>query len=455
MVRRCFSSALLLVLAVLIIGLVPHTADACTCEVIEPDRSYQRAVLVFTGTVEKVDWLTREVIRDGKPVLDPDGRPTFRSEGHLARLVVDEYFKGTGGTEIELQGTGTSCDFGFEAGKKYLVYASPNGKGGMGAFSCSRTRQLNDHAKPDISYMRRAARGALPTMLYGFAFRRTGESKLGESEPLGELAVTVEGGEKSLQLKTDARGYFETFDLAPGNYRVRTGVTGKLRGAEEKAVELASSGVASVMFHTTTMGSLSGRVVDQEGRPVNGLQVNLLLAKGVTGARPVVDYDETEEDGRFSLDEVPAGRYVLAVNFAGRRSLNGAPFMPSYFPKAASSIDADVITITDGVPVELGDFILQKRYPTVEISGVVVTPDGKPVPGAPVYLEQSGGDRDSSKAVWTDAGGRFVQQAFESVTYTLRAIAHNPTSVAVESERVEVKAAKDTPPVRLIIKLPK
>lgn len=453
MIRHSFS--LVLALTGIMLLSASYQVRACMCAMIEPDTAYHRAVVVFTGTVEKASWLTSDVIQDGKPVLSPDGRPTFRSEGQLARFAVDEYFKGKGGPEIELQGSGTSCDVSFEVGKKYVVYASLNGKGGLGAFSCSRSQELNDYAKPDLSYLRRAARGERPTMLYGFAFRRTGESKLGGADPIGELAVTVEGGEKPLNLKTDASGYFETFGLPPGNYRVRTGVTGKLRGAEEKAIELASDSVASAVFHTTTMGSLSGRIVDQEGRPVKELQVEILLAKRVAGAQPIVTYDESEEDGKFFFDELPAGRYVLAVNFAGRRSLYGAPFLPSYFPNAASITDAQVITMADGVPVELSDFVLQKRYPTVEIRGVVVTPDNKPVPGAQVYLDQSDGQWDTARPLWTDAEGRFVHQAFESVTYTLRATADGPTGAAVESDRVEVKAVKTAPLIRLIVKLPK
>jgi 5-hydroxyisourate hydrolase-like protein (transthyretin family) len=453
--RRC-SLALALTLTSLLLMAASHQVRACSCALIEPDTAYQQAFLIFTGTAEKVTWPTREVIQDGKPVLDPEGRPTFRSEGYIARFSVQEYFKGAGGTEIELRGSGTSCDVSFEVGKRYLVYASQNGNTGtLGAFSCSRTTLLDGYAQPDLNYLRRAARGVLPTMLYGFVFRSTGESKLGESEPVGELVVTVEGAGKRLDLKTNGSGYFETFDLPPGIYRVRTGVTGKLRGAEEKAIELGSERVASATFHTTTMGSLSGRIIDQEGQPAGEIMVDLLPAKSLPGARPKLNYDTTSEDGKFNFDEVPAGRYVLAVNFRGRRSLYGAPFLPSYYPNAASHAEAQIITMSDGVPVELGDFVLQKRYPTVAVNGVVVTSDGKPIPGAYVYLEQSGGERDQARAVQTDADGRFVQQAFEGVTYTLRAHADGPTGGAIESDHIEVMAVKNLVPVRLVVKIPK
>ena len=447
--RSTLSFTIILGLLGLLLIWVPGPVRGCSCPLIEPDEAYQRAFLIFTGTVKEVTELTRNVIQDGKTLLTSDGRVT--------KFAAEEYFKGGGGPEIELRGGNTSCDIHFEAGKRYLVYASQNGNTGtLGAFSCSRTAPINTYSQPDLSYLRRVVAGGVrPTMLYGFVFRRTGESKLGESEPIGELGVVVEGEGKRLELRTNASGYFEAFDLQPGRYRVRTGVTGKLRGAEEKAIELAADRVASAVFHTTTMGSLSGRVIDQEGRPVGEITVDLLPAKSVPGARPNLNYDTTSEDCKFDFDEVPAGQYVLAVNYRGRRSLYSAPFLPSYFPNAASKTEAQVITVADGVPVELGDFILQKRYPTVAVSGIVVTSDGKPISGAYVDLEQSGGERDRARWVQTDADGRFVVQAFEGVTYTLRAHADGPTGGSVESERVEVIAVKNASPVRLAIKFPK
>lgn len=442
-----YSSLPALVLVLTVLMSASPSARACVCGAIEPDAAYQNAFLVFTGTVEKVTELTREIAHDGKRALTSDGR--------LVRITAEEYFKGTGGSEIELRGSNTSCDIGFEAGKRYMVYASQDGQtGALGAFSCSRTRLLDDYTRADISYLRRAARGERPTMLYGFAFKNTADSaKRGEPEPL-ELTVTVEGEGKRLEFRTDARGYFETFDLPPGSYRIHTGVTGKLRGAEAQTVELGR-GVASVVFRTTTLGSLRGRVVDREGRPVNEIQVELLQAgSGQVPGRPK-DYLPTREDGTFAFGEVVAGRYLLAVNSIERRSLYGAPFMPSYFPNAASTADAQVITTADGVSVDAGDFTLQERYPTVAVSGVVVTPDGKPVLGAYVYLDKSGREWDAARAVQTDAAGRFVHQAFEGVTYTLRANADSPTGGTLDSDRVEVTAVKSATPVRLVVKPPR
>src|SRR5512132_769983 len=100
MPRHSFLPVLLLALTLLMS--VSHSSRACICGAIEPDAAYQNAFLVFTGTVEKVTELTREGVHDGKPLMASDGRVT--------RITVEEYFKGTGGPEIELRGANTSCD---------------------------------------------------------------------------------------------------------------------------------------------------------------------------------------------------------------------------------------------------------------------------------------------------------------------------------------------------------
>lgn len=432
--------------AVLVILLftVPRSVRACMCPMIEPDGAYQNAAVVFTGTAKKITELNR-VVREGSLDLSPAGR--------IVRFAVEEYFKGGADAEIELRGGNSSCDINFESGKRYLVYASPNPQtGALGAFSCSRTRLLDDYAKPDISYLRRIIRGERPTMLYGFAYKNTAESANREPDPLGELAVTVEGDGKRINLKTDARGYFETFELQPGRYRISTGVTGKLRGGDAQTVELMT--IASVIFGTTTLGSLSGKVMDQEGRPpFAGLQIELLRAGENSGR--ALTYVSTNEDGSFVFPELLAGRYLLAVNSIGQRSLYGAPFLPSYFPKASSRADAEVITVTDGVSVDAGEFILQERYPTISVSGIVVTADDKPVPGAYVNLNQSGGGWDAARAVQTDADGRFVLQVFEGVTYKLDSHADAPSGGALHSDRVEITATRTEKLVRLVLKAPR
>src|SRR6266478_2721045 len=148
MKRHIFSVALILALVGLTLIPLWQSARACSCPLIEPDTAYQQAFLIFTGKVEKVTELTREVVQDGKAFQS--------SEGRVTNFTVEEYFKGGGGPEIELRGGNTSCDINFEGGKRYLIYASQDPQtGALGAFSCSRTQPLSNYTKADLSYLAR------------------------------------------------------------------------------------------------------------------------------------------------------------------------------------------------------------------------------------------------------------------------------------------------------------
>lgn len=439
-----------LVLGLIAISTSP-SAHACLCPIIEPDVAYQNAVIVFSGAVEKITDHKRTI--EQKREIENTvqlGLPTI-IDGRTVRLKVEEYFKGSGAAEIDLRISNTSCDIFFEEGKRYIVYANREGNTReLVAHACSRTRLIDDYAKPDISYLRRVSSGEQPTMLYGFVFKNSPESaKLGRPESPGDLSVFIEGYGKRIELKTDAGGYFETFDLPAGSYRVTTSLTGKLRGAEAKTIDLKT--VASIMFRTTMLGSLSGRLIDKEGRPVRDLQLELVGA-----ATPLErkTYTASRDDGTFVFDEVFAGKYLIAVNSDGRRSLSRAPFLPSYFPNASSTGEAQMVTVENGQSVEVGDFVLQDRYSTVPVSGIVMTDDGEPVAGAYVNLYQSGGQSDSARSLQTGADGRFVHQAFEGLTYILNAYSDAPSGGRMHSENVEVTAAKSDKEVRLVVRAP-
>ena len=123
----------------------------------------------------------------------------------------------------------------------------------------------------------------------------------------------------------------------------------------------------------------------------------------------------------------------------------------SYYPNAASIATTQADILSDGVPVEPGDFVLQKRYPMVAVTGIV-TSDGKPI--------------QMAVSIWTRVAARgpvlrrrmptgASYNKHSSQTYPLRAYADGPTGGAIESERVEGLAVKNTTSVRLVIQFPK
>jgi hypothetical protein len=56
------------------------------------------------------------------------------------------------GRPVELVGALTSCSYGFQEGKKYLVYAWKSEDGSLSTSVCSRTRAL-EQADKDVRYL--------------------------------------------------------------------------------------------------------------------------------------------------------------------------------------------------------------------------------------------------------------------------------------------------------------
>ncbi len=59
-------------------------------------------------------------------------------------------------------------------------------------------------------------------------------------------------------------------------------------------------------------GSLAGKAVDSNGKPLPGITVSLQ-----TGAGKLVQTVVTGEDGSYSFQDVPAGQYQVTTTFAG------------------------------------------------------------------------------------------------------------------------------------------
>lgn len=152
----------------IVITLFAHAA-ACACgcvalppqasdEVIAVDviRGYERATAVFSAEV-----LSREyVAREQAPAGEPAG-----AEVMVVKLAVEERWKGEAVGEVvihtstikfrSVEGNGVygggvasgGCDYSFEVGKRYLVYAS--GAERLRAHSCSRTKPVEE-AERDV-----------------------------------------------------------------------------------------------------------------------------------------------------------------------------------------------------------------------------------------------------------------------------------------------------------------
>jgi hypothetical protein len=120
--------------------------EACSCVV--PERTpaqerqdvadqLERAVAVFTGTVTRIDWLTAQ--------FDAD----LVWKGELGERVVMALHDGP-----RPDGTlaFSSCDYVFQMGRSYLVFAQRDRAGRMRAYYCTRTAELKQ-AQPTLQVL--------------------------------------------------------------------------------------------------------------------------------------------------------------------------------------------------------------------------------------------------------------------------------------------------------------
>ena len=154
-------------------------------------------------------------------------------------------------------------------------------------------------------------------------------------------------------------------------------------------------------------GSISGRVIDADGKPVAGAPVASLRRLALRGGPPVpVPIGRgavTDAQGVYRLNGVAAGGYLVAVvanpidfNAPGLPSASKLPpamtasdgrrfgYVTTYFPGVTSQAGAQTITV--GAVEVSGIDLRLPRVPVVELAGEVVTTGGGTIAGMPVTL---------------------------------------------------------------------
>ena len=173
-------------------------------------------------------------------------------------------------------------------------------------------------------------------------------------------------------------------------------VPGAWRGVvKAKPMEIIVAGGAKALAEGVR---ITGVVVDAKGEPISGAHVLALKPRPRGGGRlisyvpgrgkPVgdmrVDYDYSDEKGRFSFVRMPADASVFTLRASHPRLTQAEQ------------------TITNTQPAKEFEVKLVMR-PGLSASGVVMDSSGRPIPAARVTSYSSHGH----KVVYTDAAGRF------------------------------------------------
>lgn len=366
-------------IALFILLITAETALACSCVVSSPvDIDFENSKNVAVFKLRSV-----EKFAEGEKGYGVDGIKQ-------SKLTVEKVFKGNLkiGQEFTFsQGGGGDCGWTFGEkgiGTAYLFYLGekPAKNTIWSASICSRSNSLKNAAQ-DLLYLENLEKVRGKTRLSGTLTQIISASIKGQESFYNKLSgrkVFITGNGKNIELETDDNGVYEIYDLPPGNYKITPEkIYGYKFFRNDDSVftqrEITAKRHTEQNFNYLIDNLVSGRFFDTNGKPLKDVCLNLIPAQGEK-ARYFYGGTCTDKNGRFEIDDVPIGSYVLVINDDGEIS-SDEPFGTFYYPNVLKREDAAIITI--GAGDFRNDLIITapKTAEIVTISGILLFEDGK------------------------------------------------------------------------------
>lgn len=232
--------------------------------------------------------------------------------------------------------------------------------------------------------------------------------------------------------RTNDIGRFAFSELEAGKYWLEANASGFARNAfgqqtsnlprqrtgKTTLFELSATQPSrDIEIRLVRLGVITGRIVDEKGRPVPKIAVVAQPISYNEDGR-VVPWlgdvkDETDDRGQFRLYDLPPGRYYVLAGAAPPGGGIVTPFLTlkrehylwTYYPGTTKEQDATVIRIQDGAEVSKTDFSLARatqfftirghaidsatgRTPTNAIQANVCLPNGSVTAGSEALADQ-------------------------------------------------------------------
>jgi hypothetical protein len=162
-------------------------------------------------------------------------------------------------------------------------------------------------------------------------------------------------------------------------------------------------------------GTIAGEIRQSDGTPAARVRVGALAvpvsSPDTNGIRVLTRVTETDESGRYRLENVPAGRYHIVA---------GSIASPMYYPGTFNLPDAGDITVASGTDVAGLNFNFPRIEPQIidfqsglrgSIFGRIVTEDGRRwplfIPSLYVFVEGSTKTKVGADGVRIKGSGTF------------------------------------------------
>jgi len=249
----------------------------------------------------------------------------------------------------------------------------------------------------------------------------------------GTRTITGPRGDNS-GTTTDAAGRYEFKNLPAGAYSLNVSkppyVTGPFdpQAVNVRMIELLAGETRDrVDFTLVRGGVITGRIVDEFGEPLSGLEVSARRVQTIAGRRQIMPFGpqaSTNDIGEFRIFGLEPGQYAVLALW--RRMGSGDPTSPdrsgyaaTYFPGTTNDAEAQRFTVAAGQTVSDLAMALSP-IKTARVEGTVVDVDGRPMGNSYLEVLQSSANSNFMGRELVQPDGTFVFASLAPGEYVFR-----------------------------------
>ncbi|HEY0714292.1 MAG TPA: carboxypeptidase-like regulatory domain-containing protein, partial [Polyangia bacterium] len=242
---------------------------------------------------------------------------------------------------------------------------------------------------------------------------------LSDGRPVAYAQIRLTGGPEYASTMSTPDGSFDLTDLPPGNYRLDAFDDRSARAARTTSFSLTSGEQREgIEVALELAGKISGRLSDQDGRPISSAMIRFVRVASDNGASPPSPETKpcaTDVVGNFSCAMLAPGSYRPTVT------------LPSYARSPLSPARGAWPTLTiDDADTQVSNVALVAEVAGVSLTGQVIDEGGQPLADALVEVEPEAGFAgfrygQVRPRVLSDARGQFSFATLPRGRYAVRA----------------------------------
>jgi protocatechuate 3,4-dioxygenase beta subunit len=275
-----------------------------------------------------------------------------------------------------------------------------------------------------------------------------GRILLANGRPARRASIQLAWSGSPRATAADDEGKYEFTDLPADSYRLSAGKPGYLvleygqqRAFERGKLITLGDGETLEKIDVTlpASGAIAGRIVDENGDPVEAVTVRLLQSQFAANRRQLVDVSAagaraTDDTGHYRIFGVPPGQYVVVASVVDRlppatSSPDITPadtppadlpgYAPTYYPGTFLVSEARLVSVGISQDVSSVDFALAPA-PTAGLSGIALDSGGQPAGVLLNRSQRSGGFGERPMRDNASADGSFRFENLPPGEYVLQ-----------------------------------